>query len=349
MSCSPMTLPVVESRHGHGAWAGKNRPGTRARRTARRRDARCRRTKESSTAGRRVGGVAFTSDGVDEPDPSLARVVEPAIGHLLSVRGEVGVRVHLGVADLGRLLQIRVLHRPVPGAQHRIAAAFVDQVTVRAEADAPRSGGVPPFQRPAGGGVPDDELTVVGVRPHQRAVGGELDVADLGSVSTQRVDRRPGGGTHQGRFTTRFTTEVRECQQGPLGVHVERPPDRDVRAPPDPVARRHVVRRQRPARVEDPTVRAERHELGLGSSRHPDGGRGRGAEVPDHRVARGLVGTLSPEDRLHGGGQVATVGAEPDIHPPHRLAAGDVRASSSAAWCPGPAGAPARWSAVPPG
>ena len=152
--------------------------------------------------GARVGRRRFSGGGVDEPDPAGAAVVEPAIGHLLPVRGEVGLREHLGVADLGRPLQVRVLHRPVPGAQHRVAAALVDQVTVRAEADAPRSGGVPPFQRPAGGGVPDDELTVVGVRPHQRAVGREPDVADLVPVSTQRVDRRPGGGTHQERLPT---------------------------------------------------------------------------------------------------------------------------------------------------
>ena len=142
------------------------------------------------TPARGVGRRRFAGDGVDEPDPSLCPCRRASVGHLLPVRGEVGVREHLGVADLGRLLQIRVLHGQVPGAQHRVAAAAVDQVTVRAEADAPRIGGVPPFQRPAGGGVPDDELTVVGDRPHQRAVGGEPDVADQVPVSTQRVDRR---------------------------------------------------------------------------------------------------------------------------------------------------------------
>ena len=128
------------------------------------------------------------------------------------------MREHLGVADLGGLLQVGVLHGQVPGAQHRVAATAVDQVIVRAEADAPRVGGVPPFQWPAGGGVPDDELTVVGDRPHQRAVGREPDVADRVPVSTQRVDRLAGGGVHQERVLQAL---VRECEQGPLGVHVE--------------------------------------------------------------------------------------------------------------------------------
>ena len=59
---------------------------------------------------------------VEEPDPSRVPV-EPAVGHLLPVRGELGARERLGVADLGRPLEIGVLHRPVPGAQHRVAAA----------------------------------------------------------------------------------------------------------------------------------------------------------------------------------------------------------------------------------
>ena len=81
------------------------------------------------------------------------------------------MREHVGVADLGRPLQIRVLHGQVPGAQHRVAAAPVDQVVVRAEADAARIEGVPPFQWPARGGVPDDELASLGDRPDERAVG----------------------------------------------------------------------------------------------------------------------------------------------------------------------------------
>ena len=57
-----------------------------------------------------------------------------------------------------------------------------------------------------------------------------------------------------------------------------------------PVATSYAVSGQ--LRVEGLTVRAESHALGIGSGRHPDGGRGRGAEVPDHRVARGFAGTL---------------------------------------------------------
>ena len=42
-------------------------------------------------AGRRRG---VSGDGVDEPDPSPVLVVEPGVGHLLPVRGDVGVREH---------------------------------------------------------------------------------------------------------------------------------------------------------------------------------------------------------------------------------------------------------------
>ena len=207
-------------------------------------------------AGRRRG---VSGDGVDEPDPSPVLVVEPAVGHLLPVRGDVGVCEHLGVADLGRLLQVGVLHGQVPGAQHRVAAAAVDQVIVRAEADAPLIEGVPPFQWPAGGGVPDDELAVGGDRPHERAVGGEPDVAHRVPVTPQRGDRRrrwprpPGarpsavrGPRVRAGSPAAFTSsEARKTSSR-----------RQIR-----FARRHVVRRQRPAGVQGPAVRAERQRL----------------------------------------------------------------------------------------
>ena len=163
-------------------------------------------------AGRRRG---VSGDGVDEPDPSRAGVVEPAVGHPLPVRGDVGLREHLGVSDLGRLLQVGVLHGQVPGAQHRVGAAAVDQVVVRAEADAPRVEGVPPCQWPAGGGVPDDELAVGGDRPHERAVGREPDVAHEVPVPPQPCDRGAAGRRPPAARLARCSV-VPEREQGPL-------------------------------------------------------------------------------------------------------------------------------------
>ena len=201
------------------------------------------------------------------------------------------MREHLGVADLGRLLQIRVLHRQVPGAQHRVAAAAaVDQVIVRAEADAPRIEGVPPFQRPAGGGVPDDELAVVGVATppaSRRARTGCR--ATMSRCPRSRVDRLAGGRVHQERVASRCLVSV-DASRVPSAFTSRRLDQVVSSAPPDP---------SRPSPRRTPSAASRCTGSGRpGSSAIPwrpvpvgtrDGGRGRGAEVPDHRVARGLA------------------------------------------------------------
>ena len=292
---------------------------------------------------RRVAG-----DGVDEPDPSRVPV-EPAVGHLLPVRGE------LGVHELPRS------RRPGSSAAGRCPASTGPRCAASSRRHRCRPGrpsglkstphgacGVPPFHRPTGGDVPDDELTVAGDRPHQRAVGREPDAADLVPVSPQRADRRAVGGTHQEHLPPLVRRRAGgDGEQGPLGVHVDRRERTDVLAPPDLRARRHVVRRQRPVRVEGPAVRAERHSRDVGQwAPGRAAWTGSGGPRPPRSPGPCWHPAVGQSTVVHGGGQVATVGAEGDVVPPHRLAAGEVRASSSAAWCPGPAGAPARWTSA---